>query len=56
MNTKCNPSDPSPATFFGSHSCRACKDFFSRSNNNPKDKKQLKIFTQECTIKCIMLD
>ena len=34
-----------------SQSCRACKEFFTRSNNNLKDKKHLKQFSQECLIK-----
>ena len=39
-----------------SQSCRACKEFFTRSNNNLKEKKQLKQFSpkyiiQPCNIK-----
>ena len=33
-----------------SQSCRACKEFFTRSNNNLKEKKQLKKFSPKCII------
>ena len=33
-----------------SQSCRACKESFTRSNNNLKEKKQLKQFSPKCII------
>jgi len=49
MNVKCDVcGDFSSGIYFGGKSCRACKDFFWRSNKNLKEKKQLKHSSQSC--------
>ena len=50
MNAKCKVCGD-PLRFkmrIGSKSCKPCRDFFWRSNNNLNDKKQLKQFSKEC--------